>query len=193
MMRTRFGILVVVLVLVPAVTALAKGPASATLDGPGIDEPIRFLDQRRPVDSYEVSAPTDMLRLTALWHGPGATATEPPTDDPGSAYTVTWEMFGGTGGEPIVQYIYPDASEGGLIHTPEQKSLEGWGDGVTGWFEAPRGLSAAIEEIVEKGQNRQLPRWQLPSFFVMAVVGLVLWGRNKSPDSGSAGLHQLGE
>lgn len=168
------------LILGLASSVLAKGPGSATLEGPGIDEPIEFLSPTGPLNAHEISAPVDMLGLTGLWHGPIPPAIDSPVGDLGPAYTVTWNSWGGAG-EPIIQYVYLDAPTGPLVHTPEQVGLEGWGRSVIGWFEAREGLESAIGDIVAWGQPRDpRPAWVLPFIALAAISGLVGLGRRLS-------------
>lgn len=180
-MRRRFATTLLLTLIVGLTSpAWAKGPGSATLEGPGIDQPIEFLDQGRSWDSYEIEAPVDMLRLTRLWHGPIPSSIDSPAGDLGPAHIVSWHWGGSS--EPIIQYVYLDTPGGSFIHTPDQESLEGWGRDVIGWFEAPVGVEEAIEEIVAWGQPKD-PRsaWVLPLVALAAVVGLAGVGRQLSP------------
>lgn len=181
-MTTRITAIAATLALILglASSVLAKGPGSATLEGPGIDEPIEFLNPTEPLNRYEMSASVDMLGLTGLWHGPIPPAIDPPEGDLGPAHTVTWNSWGGAG-EPIVQSIYLSAPNGPLIHTPEQDGLASWGRSVIGWFEAREGLESAIGDIVARGQPRDpRPAWVLPFIALAAISGLVGLGRRLS-------------
>lgn len=192
---TTTGLTVTALVFGLAVMAGAKGPASGTLSGPGIDEPIEFLDPSHDFDDSTLSGgPTEMLRLSGLWYGPGRSPLPNPPTDPGPAHTLTWFVMVPSGdsieaGEiviearSIVQHIYLEAEEGPLIHTPDQVGLKGWGDSVKGWFEAPEGLEEAIGRIVasnEAGTTASARPWLLPAIVVAAVAGLAGFGRRLS-------------
>jgi hypothetical protein len=171
----------VAVVLVFALSASAKGPGSATLDGPGIEEPIQFLQRGGWTQSHESDAAVEMLRMTGLWYGSGAESLQPPTRDLGPAHEVSWGDPAGPAGF-IVQYLYLDAPRGPLIHTPEQDGLDGWGPDVIGWFPAPEGLEEAIDEVVVWGQpETSTPAWFLPVIAFTAISGLVGLGSRLSP------------
>lgn len=142
--------LALALVVMVGVPAYAKGPESATLSGPGIDQPIQLIDVAKSFDTYENDAPIRLIGLTGLWSGSLPVATVPP-ENPGPAYTMTWLM--GWPGDPIElrtvhQYVYLDSPGGPLIHTPKQIGLEEWGAEVIGWFEASENIGPTIEEVI---------------------------------------------
>lgn len=191
----RMSLTVAALVLLSvtmATAAAAKGPESAILTGPGIDESIVFIDQSRPHETYETEPPLSLIGLTALWLAPVPSPTDPP-DELGAPYTVTWHLFGALPDRQIVQHVYLDAAGGPVIHTPEQVGLEGWGPDVVGWFPAPEGLKEAIDEIVAWGLPvAPTPAWVLPVIAFTAISSLIGLGSRLSP-SGSAGRDQLGQ
>ncbi|GEM_PF-1712533 len=127
-------------------TALAKGPESATITGPGIDEPIE-------IELIETAHPDVVQKLmgqTGLWVATGGGSRIPaePTWDLGPAYTLTW-INSGPPGDPVEkrtirQILYPLAERGPVIETPSQIGLEGWGPDVIGWFIAPDGLADTL-------------------------------------------------
>lgn len=167
-----------------ATSALAKGPESGTLEGPGITEPIEFFDQR-PAKEVQ-PAPSRLLDLTQLWRG-APPPTSPPTDL-GDPYTITWVNMGPPSAtveeRTIVQHIYPDAEGGPLIHTPDQPGLEGWGDSIKGWFEAPQELEEVIEDIVAtvaESEETGIHAWLLPAIAFGTIAGLTGLGRRLSP------------
>jgi hypothetical protein len=87
-----------------------------------------------------------LMEQTGLWYGTGDLPVPivEPQGELGAAYSLTW-VNGGPPGKSqadrtIEQFIYLDAQGGPVIHTPPQDSLEGWGQGVIGWFRAPQGL-----------------------------------------------------
>lgn len=192
---------IVILIAAIAVTsmtapaALAKGPESATLSGPDIDEPIELVNQAR-----QDPGPTEMLRLSGLWYGPGTEPVSTPPESLGIPYVLTWVSMAPSGDSlqqkslvfeqrAIVQYLYLDADGGPLIHTPDQVGLDGWGGDVIGWFEAAEDLRPAVEEIISQAGSSEKaeaspaeetppaePAWLLPALALEAVVGLVLWG-----------------
>jgi MYXO-CTERM domain-containing protein len=153
MSRTSGAVMTLALALVVVIgaSAQAKGPESATLSGPGIDQPIELISVSKSFDTYENDAPVTLIGLTGLWLGSLPVATAPP-ENPGPAYTLTWANMGPPG-EPIEsrtihQYVYVDAPGVPLIHTPEQIGLDGWGTEVIGWFEAPEEIAPTINEVI---------------------------------------------
>lgn len=182
---TRRSLAVVAIALMLSLTvataAAAKGPESAILRGPGIDEPIVFIDQSRPHETYQTEPPLSLIGLTVLWHAPLPSPTVPP-DELGAPYTVTWRLFGSLPDRQIVQHIYLEAAGGPVIHTPKQIGLDGWGPDVIGWFPAPEGLEEAIDEIVAWGQPVvPTPAWVLPVIAFTVISGLVGLSSRLSP------------
>jgi hypothetical protein len=70
----------------------------------------------------------------------------------------------------ITQLLYLDAQGGPLIHTPDQKNLENWGPGVTGWFAAPEGLRDTLEGLGVPGMVKTPPQVTSPSERVTGAV-----------------------
>jgi hypothetical protein len=142
-MKKRTLIITAIAVAIVAVTggtALAKGPESATFSGPGINGPTE-LNQNDPVIGQ-------LMQQSGIWNGPGVPLSSAPTGDLGPVYTLTW-VNSGPPDAPIAertirQFIYPQAENGPVIHTPVQDGLEGWGPDVVGWFEASDGLIHAL-------------------------------------------------
>jgi hypothetical protein len=117
--------------------ALAKGPESLTVSGPGIYHPIEL-------DTASPGPVRRAMEQTGLWYATGGDLPSPLEEPPsklGPGYTLTWIRYGGPGEgvleRTIRQEIYPFAEGGLVIHTPLQEGLRGWGPGVVGWFEAP--------------------------------------------------------
>jgi len=134
-----------------AVPALAKGPSSATVTGPGINEPIELFDQHR----HEPQMTEDIVELieqTGLWYAtPDLDRIDPP-GHLGEPLTLSWVNMGPPGlseqERTIRQVIYLHADGGPVIETPEgQPGLEGWGGDVTGWFRAPAGLPDTLQSL----------------------------------------------
>lgn len=127
-------------------TALAKGPESLTITGPGIDKPIE-------VDFAQTGLIRDLFAQTGLWVGTsdGSQLTAQPTGDLGPAYTLTWVNSGPPSDSielrTIRQVLYPLAEGGPVVETPVQTGLEGWGAGVIGWFRAPEGLADTLTSL----------------------------------------------
>jgi len=128
----------------------AKGPQSATVTGPGIEEPIELLEVARGLDpSGELER--QLMVQTGLWSAPTFESRQPPTGELGPAYTLTWINSGppdrSVESRTIHQELYPDADGGSVIHTPPQAGLEGWGSEMTGWFDAPNALWDTLAQL----------------------------------------------
>ncbi len=147
MRRLAAGAILLAALVGSIAPATAKGPESATIIGPGIDQPMELI---RPDNVEQMSR---LMEQTGLWYGTGdlPRPLAGPTGDLGPAHTLTWVNGGPPGASvqarTIQQLIYLDAEAGPLIHTPAQESLENWGAGVIGWFAAPSGLSDTLAEL----------------------------------------------
>ena len=125
-------------------TALAKGPTVATIDGPGLKEPIVI------EGSGEFGSGNDFaefVEATGFWHlvfGPenldselGEVIETPPSKDLGVAYVITWDVLG----SEIKADVYPLAKSGPLVHVEPGQPLPDFdGDAVGGWFSAAETL-----------------------------------------------------
>lgn len=130
-------------------SALAKGPESATITGPGIDESLE-------IELIETANPDLVRRLmeqTGLWFatGDGSRIPAEPAGNLGPAYTLTW-INSGPPADPVEertirQILYLQAESGAVIETPYQIGLEGWGAEVIGWFQAPDGLADTLTAL----------------------------------------------
>jgi hypothetical protein len=136
----------------PVGPAAAKGPSSATITGPGIDQPIEMV--ANPVGGTMPQALVRLMEQSGVWYGSGVhlpTRIESPAGRLGPAYTLAWVNMGpperSVEQRTIRQYIYLEADGGPLIHTPGQESLQGWGGDVTGWYAAPEGLRETLVEL----------------------------------------------
>lgn len=124
--------------------AVAKGPESVTITGPDLDAVEMTLEAHADISG--------LMELTGLWFGSNTRLESPPQDlsdgTLGDEYTVVWVNSGppalSVADRTIVQYLYPNAAGGPVIHTPLQPSLEGWGGSVIGWFRAPGELQHAL-------------------------------------------------
>jgi hypothetical protein len=134
--------------------ALAKGPESVTIKGPGIDQQINFMDNNN-VD-FEVK----LMEQMGIWFGTGIPLTaEEIKVELGPGYTFTWVNSGppsmSVAERTIIQQVYLDGETGPIIHTPVQDSLQGWGPGTIGWFAAPDELKDTLAKL--KVQDSQSP------------------------------------
>ena len=125
----------------------AKGPESVTISGPGIERPIELMNS----DNWDLVS--RLMEQTGLWYATGdlPRRIEAPAGKLGAGYMLTWINAGppekSVNERTMRQVIYLHAENGALIHTPDQETLEGWGPGVIGWFEAPDGLRDTLVEM----------------------------------------------
>jgi hypothetical protein len=178
MRKRAFIVALVASAIVAAVagTALAKGPESATITGPGIDEPIE-------IELFEPANPDLVHKLmgqTSLWLAPSGDSRihGEPTGDLGPAYTLTW-INAGPPGDPVEertirQILYPLAERGPMIETPSQIGLEGWGPEVIGWFVAPNDLADTLTAlgvpVSEQQSNGDASTTSIPEAAVLHEV-----------------------
>ena len=147
LVRTLAGLGILVMILFANIyPAVAKGPESATITGPGIDQPIELLG------TIEMDSVVQLMEQTGLWYDTGTPIpSKEPVGELGPSYTLTWINSGppslSAEERTIYQEIYLDAENGPLIHTPPQESLQGWGAGVIGWFVAPSELKDTLTEL----------------------------------------------
>ena len=148
-----FLLVVSLLVIVNAGIALAKGPESVTLTGPGIESPVELMDAVDWPVSCDISCPPDamvqLMEQSGLWYATGdlPVPIDPPVGELGDKYVLTWNR-GGSLEENIRQFNYLHAENGPVIHTPAQKGLERWGSGVVGWFRASDDLADTLASLV---------------------------------------------
>lgn len=178
-MRTtiRF-IATLALILIAGVPALAKGPSSATITGPGIEEPIELIDYGDPGQEMHGHI-GDLIEQTGLWY---ATPTLERIDRPGGLgepLVLAWVNMGpphlSEEERTIRQLIYLHAEGGPVIHTLEgQPSLEGWGGGeITGWFRAPTELVDTLQAFgvpTDTGRTAGIPSQMWAAVAVVAIV-----------------------
>jgi hypothetical protein len=122
-------------VLVAAGPASAKGPVSAIITGPGIDESIDVVEVVSADDTGVWLALSDMA-------DPAVLPTAPKTDL-GPRHTLVWKMSGPQGSIPVHQYLYLEADGGPLAYTePGQPFI----DGVTTeqWYRMPSRVRDAL-------------------------------------------------
>jgi hypothetical protein len=206
-MRRTVMVLVVgsILVIVNAGIALGKGPESVTLTGPGIDSPVELVDAVDWPISCDNSCPPDpMVRLmekSGLWYATGdlPIAMDGPEEDLGPRYVLTW-VRGGFPDESVVertfhQFIYLQADDGPVIHTPEQEGLVEWGSSVVGWFRASEDLPDTLLSLgapmSDPGVTGSVGIGVTERLGLFAAIGsailLVMWGtRRRSYTTGPA-------
>jgi hypothetical protein len=137
-------------ILAIAGPASAKGVESATIEGPGLAEPVSIDYETLGVNDDTLQRFLDSTGFWYLfyapdpaWGLPGELITGPPMGDLGPEYVVTWYL----GGEayPAPSYLYPLAPGGPLVHVEE---------GAPGGFHGtpaklPGGWFAAEPELLD--------------------------------------------
>jgi hypothetical protein len=129
-----------------AAPAWAKGAESATITGPGLDKPIEIHlggpgSEDDGVPSYVEVAFITLADPYFAGHPDVPLPSDPPTDDLGSRYRLTWLMARPHDADPadytIEQDVYPDASGGRrpLIYTRPGRYI-----GAGGWYRTPEAL-----------------------------------------------------
>jgi len=142
LLRLLAAVAVTALVVVlGSAAAEAKGPSTATIEGPGIAAPIEV----NRADSRMIGADLAMLVkdskiLSGLWCPRcDDRLRQPPTDRLGPRYTVTYTMaLEGdlqASTDTVVQYVYPFAVPHPVVYIPAHQPF--WNtDTVGGWFVA---------------------------------------------------------
>jgi len=136
------GIAAVTVALAGGSPAGAKGPRSATIDGPGLDAPIVS-------QAGVVSKLPDLAGVYGpLWDDSMVLLLdEPPTDALGPGYEITWDLgeyfdeAGQSTGTPALvrQTVYPYAAGSPLVHTEAGQPF--YAEETTGgWFIADPSL-----------------------------------------------------
>jgi hypothetical protein len=134
--------LVVIVALLAAGPAWAKGPSGATIEGPGLDEPIVI------AGSGERGAPGEFSRFVeaaGFWQlvfgavgGRAGVIEEPTTADLGPVYVLTWRL----GMTEVPAQVYPYASGGPLVRVEPSQMIVDFGTSTTGgWFLADPALA----------------------------------------------------
>lgn len=132
--------LALALVLALAEPAQAKGIRSATITGPGLDEPL-------------VAHGDGLASLTAFWEvmpgqpQPPALTDQAPTKQLGPRYRLTWRLMTHADETTAIhQDLYPHAEGGPLVHTAAGQPIF---DAATvgGWYEAPVALRDRLNAL----------------------------------------------
>jgi hypothetical protein len=131
--------------------ASAKGIQSATITGPGIDDPI------------DVSPPDGdgdrLSTLTGFWEvmpgqpSPPTFTDEAPPGRLGPRYTITWRLMTGPDETTVIrQDVYPNAEAGPMVHTAAGQPIFDTTT-VGGWYAAPFGLRDLLSSLGVPGAD----------------------------------------
>jgi hypothetical protein len=150
------------LALLPA-TAAAKGPIEASIDGPGLHEPLRIGDEDE-WSGRELAAGSPLMRLAeslgffpAAFGAANASQMLPgrPKGVLGPRYLVTYVVPGPEGVEDVLrQDLYPYAAAGLVSYMPQGQRFFGSRETAGGWFVAPTNFKS---ELVAAGLPARPP------------------------------------
>ena len=143
-----------------ATPALAKGPAQASITGPGLPRAIVLSGGGEPGMPGPLATLAGQTGLFALLFGPGIVGvpepaplrTSPPKASLGPRYTVIYTVPGvipqpGQQDGRIRQDLYPGAAGGPVIYTPPGQDGFGGPLQVTGWLRASPQLTRTLAEL----------------------------------------------
>jgi hypothetical protein len=130
-------------VLVLAGPAWAKGLQSATITGPGLEEPIDVADP----DNSKLPALTGFWEVMPGQPAPPGLVEQAPTKQRGPRYRLTWRLM--TDADDTIairQDLYPHAAGGPLVHTAAGQPIF---DAATpgGWYAAPLTLRDMLQSL----------------------------------------------
>lgn len=144
----RAIVLLVVLVgwlfgLAPA--ALAKGPTTAVIDGPGLASPVRVESDHATERLPAISTLMQRTGGVLLFGEQVRRTPPPPAAELGARFVVTYFMDR----EPMLtQELYPFAAGGPYTFTPAgQWSIFTEADVPSGWFRAPAELTISLQSL----------------------------------------------
>jgi hypothetical protein len=144
--------------------AAAKGPTGVTVTYPGGGEVDVDLTQGGTEEGR--AGPGSLIEDMGLWSvlgsGAGAPvlAASPPDglaeDELGPRFTVTWTMYDAQDGFEVVQYLYPIAPGGPVVHSPGGQPAEPYAPVTAGgWLRAAGDPVAGLASL---GVDLDAPR-----------------------------------
>jgi hypothetical protein len=129
-------------VVVSAAPASAKGPESATITGPGLDDPIELSIGNDGFNGLD----------TGVWNalpdsGSAPLVAKAPPGDLGDRYVITWQMMiNEDETTPLRQELYLDAEGGAVAYTPAGQPFFDVKT-VAGWYRVPPSTVDAFAEL----------------------------------------------
>lgn len=191
-MRTRaaIGIGVVLVALVLATPASAKGPSEGTIEGEGLDAPIVVGHGEGTPDGNA------LIERTGFFHAvfgqiPDPMLDEAPTAGLGPRYTLRWHLPGPDGSaSEIVQLLHPYAAGGPLVFTRAGQAFYGTEETRGGWFRAPESLVTSLQSLgvpdeaalvaAGSGGSRWAPIGASLAAMLLLGIGLVAFSRSRA-------------
>jgi hypothetical protein len=173
--------------LVSTAPAMAKGPSSASLTGPGLERALPVKGQG------EMGTGTPLGSLVELGgffpqmfvQTPDSTIRTRPAGDLGPRYRIAYRVPGPNGISTVVQDVYPYAKTPVTYMSP---GLRFWGSNRThgGWFTSGPGLkatlvAAGLPESPPVSNGGSFPwAWVAGAGVVAVVVLLILIARRRN-------------
>jgi hypothetical protein len=145
------GIVALIAVLSPT-SALAKGPTSATIEGPGITGTIDVSGEPgsgEPGSSATLGQLAEHAGLFAVGFGAGTgqVSTRRPEGELGAELTLVFTVpTSATASDTVVQRLYPYADGGAVTYTDARQTVMGM-QTAGGWYTGGEPLSAALTEV----------------------------------------------
>jgi hypothetical protein len=177
----RFALVLVAALVLPA-SAAAKGPASGTVTGPGLDGPIELTGLGEPGSVGTLGRVVEHGGLFAALGGSdwGTLLPRQPTSDLGPRYTAEFVMRD-RAGRVVRQHLYPYAHPSPLTYTPPGQKPFGTATMGGGWYVADDRLKATLLEAglpttappTASDSAFELPPPALLGSAILAALGLV--------------------
>src|SRR5687767_12182387 len=133
--------------LVFAVTAQAKGPVAATIDGPGTGGGISIGGNGEPGSGAPLGKLSDQAGLFAAAFGqtPDPMLADRPNGDLGPRYTISYRLPGPSGEDATIrQDAYPYAQGGPVTYTAPGQRFFGTQSTRGGWYRASPKLKTTL-------------------------------------------------
>jgi hypothetical protein len=175
----RIVLLISALALAVAPPALAKGPAGATIAGPGLQDPVRL-------DAHSAMR---VMEQTGFWdtatHIPqSGVLVARPKGDLGPKYVVTYELPRIVSVSYVRQEVYPFANGGPVTHVAAGQELF---DRPTtgGWFRAATSLrrtlaSHGVRRVPKTNASSGVSAaWMLAPLAALALAAVPLARRRR--------------
>lgn len=146
--------------LVLAASAQAKGPVSATIDGPGTGGGITLGGNGEPGSGAPLGNLSDQAGLfpAAFGQTPSPMMAGRPKGDLGPRYTITYRLPGPNGEDSTIrQDLYPYAKAGPVTYTAPGQGFFGTERTVGGWFQAASALKATLVKAGLPAQEGSRP------------------------------------
>lgn len=162
--------LFLVAALVPA-AAFAKGASEATIEGPGLDNPISLAGEGQPGGEALMQLAENAGFFAAVFgQTPDPMLSERPSGNLGPRYTITYVMPGPVGEDRLSQDLYPYATLGPVSYMAPGQPFFGTERTRGGWYVAAPALK---DSLVAAGLPESPPTGGGDSRFPWTVVGVV--------------------